>query len=73
MVSTLGESGVLVFRISDELNDRIKGLGLAGTLPDLIRFNARSLTSTPAPGAALTFVFIEARGGGVGLSLRNRG
>lgn len=73
MVSTLGESGVPVCRMSEELNDRIKGLGLAGMLPDLMRFNARSLTSTPAPGAALTFVFIEALGGGVGLSLRNRG
>ena len=73
MVSTLGESGVPVFRMSEELNDRIKGLGLAGMLPDLMRLSVRSLTSTPAPGAALTFVLIEALGGGVGLSLRNRG
>ena len=72
-MSTLGDGGTIELRISEELSERIKGLGLDGRLPDRIRFSVRSLISRPAPGAAVTLVFVDALGGGVGLLLRNSG
>ena len=73
IVSTLGDGGVTELWMSEKLNERTKGLGLDGRLPDRMRFNVRSLINRPAPGAAVTFVFADALGGGVGLLLRNKG
>lgn len=55
------------------LSDRTSGLGIEGRLPDLIRFSIRSLMSWPASGAAVTVVFTDALGGGIGLLVLKRG
>lgn len=69
----LGDGGAIELRMSEELNERTRGLGLEGRLPDRILLSVRSLIISPAPGAAVTFVFADALGGGVGLLLRNSG